>query len=158
MKSKVLVSVLFLAALGLAGCASDGVKPGEEGAEGAGAAGAGRDGARGRALLSKRTVYFEFNSSALDSESRAVVEAHAAHLAANAKTKLSLEGHADERGTREYNLGLGERRAQSVERVMRALGVGADRVKTVSYGEEKPAAPGHDEAAWSKNRRVEIIY
>ena len=155
MNNKVLVSVLFLAALGLAGCASDGSKPGEEGAD---AAGAGRDGARGKALLSKRTVYFEFDSSALDGESRAIVEAHAAHLAANAKIKLSLEGHADERGTREYNLGLGERRAQTVERVMRALGVGADRVNTVSYGEEKPAAPGHDEAAWNQNRRVVNIY
>jgi peptidoglycan-associated lipoprotein len=160
MNRKILMTVLMTAAVGLGGCATtdDGLSP-EERAAGAEAAGAaGRLGARGRALLAKRTVYFEFDSSALTGESRDIVEAHAAHLAAGGKTSVTLEGHADERGTREYNLALGERRSQAVERVMRALGVNADRLKTVSYGEERPAVQGHDEAAWSKNRRVEILY
>jgi len=109
-------------------------------------------------LLSKRRVYFAFDSSAVDEESRAIIEAHAAYLAANKNVKVVFEGHADERGTREYNLALGERRAQAVERMARVLGLTADRIKTVSYGEEKPVAMDHNEAAWSLNRRVEIIY
>jgi len=110
------------------------------------------------ALLAKKRVYFAFDSSTLDDENRAIVEAHAAHLASNAGIKVHLEGHADERGTREYNLALGERRAQTVERVMRALGVAGNRITTTSYGEEKPVAAGHDESAWRQNRRVEISY
>jgi len=109
-------------------------------------------------LLAKRRVYFAFDSSVVDEESRAIVEAHAAYLSANKNVKVVFEGHADERGTREYNLALGERRAQAVERMVRVLGLTADRIKTVSYGEEKPLAMEHDEAAWSQNRRVEIIY
>jgi peptidoglycan-associated lipoprotein len=109
-------------------------------------------------LLAKRRVYFTFDSSVVDEENRAIVEAHAAYLSANKNIKVVFEGHADERGTREYNLALGERRAQAVERMVRVLGVSADRIKIVSYGEEKPVAMGHDEAAWSLNRRVEIIY
>ncbi len=158
MNRKVLMSFALVTALALAGCAGEAVKPGE-GADGADAAGAGKDAAaRAKALLAKRTVYFDFDSAALTGESREIAEAHARHLAANTNIKLTLEGHCDERGTREYNLGLGERRAQSVEKVMRALGVGANRVKVISYGEEKPANTGHDEAAWAKNRRVEIMY
>jgi peptidoglycan-associated lipoprotein len=149
--------MLFAALLGLAGCASD---PGTKDGDGEGVTtGAGKmDPARMKELLVKRTVYFEFDSSTLVGENQEIVQAHGQHLAANAKTKLALEGHADERGTREYNLALGERRAQSVERVMRALGVGSDRVKVISYGEEKPVAKGSDESAWRLNRRVEILY
>lgn len=109
-------------------------------------------------LLAKKRVHFAFDSSSLDDENRAIVEAHAAHLADNSSLKVHLEGHGDERGTREYNLALGERRAQSVERVMRALGVAGSRISTTSYGEEKPMAEGHDESAWRQNRRVEISY
>lgn len=109
-------------------------------------------------LLAKRRVHFEFDSSALDEENRAIVEAHARYLVANPNLRVTLEGHADERGTREYNLALGERRAQAVERVMRILGVSAGRMTTTSYGEEKPLAPEHNESAWALNRRVEIIY
>lgn len=109
-------------------------------------------------LLAKRRVYFAFDSSSLDDENRAIVEAHAAHLVANPNLKVHLEGNCDERGTREYNLALGERRAQAVERLMRVLNVPANRITTVSYGEEKPLAPGHDESAWRQNRRVEIVY
>jgi len=109
-------------------------------------------------LLAKRRVYFAFDSVSVDEENRAIVEAHAAYLAANKNVKVVLEGHADERGSREYNLALGERRAQAVERMVKLLGVNADRIKTVSYGEEKAIAQDHTEAAWGLNRRVEIIY
>ena len=134
---------------------------------GADAAGTGTgtgSGAAGKSLdskadmLAKRRVYFAFDSSAVDAENRAIVEAHAAYLAANKNIKVVLEGHTDERGTREYNLALGERRAQAVERMVKALGVSADRVKNTSYGEEKALAMDHTEAAWALNRRVEIIY
>ncbi len=156
------IAVSALAVL-VGGCATT---TGETGADGAATGGVdGRGGAAGTALdaqarerLSQRVVYFEFDSSAIDEDSRLVIEAHAAQLNANTKLKLRLEGHADERGTREYNLALGERRAQSVERLFRVLGVGADRITVVSYGEEKPASPGHDESAWRLNRRVEIVY
>lgn len=160
LKHKLLLSMLFAALLGLGGCASDTV--GTKGGDGDGSgttAGAGKMSAeRMKQLLAKRTVYFEFDSSTLVGENLEIVQAHGQHLAANSSTKVTFEGHADERGTREYNLALGERRAQSVERVMRALGVGSNRAKVVSFGEEKPVANGHDESAWRLNRRVEIVY
>jgi peptidoglycan-associated lipoprotein len=125
------------------------------------------DGAKGGALggtvaddslLAKRRVYFEFDSSALDAENRRIVEAHARYLAANPNLKVTLEGHADERGTREYNLALGERRGQTVERVIRILGASPGNLSVTSFGEEKPLAPEHNESAWTLNRRVEILY
>lgn len=167
MNKKILLSLLAIAALTLAACGgSETTKPGVEdksvGAESAGTgtgAGVGGKSLDSKAdLLAKRRVYFAFDSSAVDAENRAIVEAHAAYLAANKNVKVVLEGHTDERGTREYNLALGERRAQAVERMVKALGVSADRVKNVSYGEEKPLALDHTEAAWALNRRVEIIY
>ena len=109
-------------------------------------------------MLSQTTILFAFDSSELDSESQAVAEAHAAFLRDNASITVVLEGHADERGTREYNLALGERRAQSVADVFVALGVSAGNIENVSYGEENPVADGHDESAWRLNRRVEIRY
>lgn len=118
---------------------------------------AGAVGAQGE-LLAKRRVHFAFDSSNIDSESRAIIEAHAAHLAANPQVKLRLEGHCDERGTREYNLALGERRAQAVERLVKVLGVAAGRITAATYGEEKPLDPEHNESAWRLNRRVEILY
>lgn len=108
--------------------------------------------------LSKTVVYFDYDSSEVHAEDRPVVEAHAGKLAGNHNLIVTLEGHADERGSREYNLALGERRAQAVKKQMLLLGVAADQIRTVSYGEERPADPGHDEAAYSKNRRVEIVY
>ena len=108
--------------------------------------------------LSKTVVYFDYDSSEIHADDRPVVEAHAAKLAATHGLIVTLEGHADERGSREYNLALGERRAQTVKKQMILLGVAADQIRTVSYGEERPADPGHDEAAYSKNRRVEIVY
>lgn len=171
MKNKLLSALLLLSVLGLAGCASDkavkqepAVQDQTSGAEAAGAgAAAGAEGTalKGQSaadLQNKRRVYFAFDSSAIDEESRAVIEAQATYLAANPKVKVVLEGHTDERGTREYNLALGERRAQAVERMMRTLGVAADRIKATSYGEEKPVATGHDESSWHLNRRVEILY
>ncbi len=109
-------------------------------------------------MLSQKTIYFAYDSSDLDIDSQAVAEAHAAFLRDNSSIRVVLEGHADERGTREYNLALGERRAQSVADVFMALGVSAANIENVSYGEENPVADGHDDSAWRLNRRVEIRY
>lgn len=109
-------------------------------------------------LLSVRIIYFEYDSSDVKSEDRTTVEAHAAYLAENPDTIITLEGHADERGSREYNLALGERRALTVKRQMTLIGASPDQIRTVSYGEERPAINDHDEYSWSQNRRVEIIY
>jgi len=109
-------------------------------------------------LGSQRIVYFEFDSSDIRSEFVDVIAAHGRYLAGNASIRVRLEGHSDERGTREYNIGLGERRAQAVKRALMLQGVQESQVATVSYGEERPAVAGSDEAAYSKNRRVEIVY
>ena len=111
-----------------------------------------------QSLLAVRIIYFEYDSSDIKFEDRATVEAHAAYLVANPNTNMTLEGHADERGSREYNLALGERRAQTVKRQMTLLGASPSQIRTVSYGEERPAIDNHDEYSWSQNRRVEIIY
>ncbi len=109
-------------------------------------------------LLSQRVVYFEFDSSAIRDDALPVIRAHADYLASNSQVSFTLEGHADERGTREYNLALGERRADAVRRMLIANGVSPAQVRVVSYGEERPAVLGHDESAWSMNRRAELIY
>ena len=108
--------------------------------------------------LSVRIIYFEYDSSEIKAEYRATLEAHAAYLVQNPTTTVTLEGHADERGSREYNLALGERRAKSIKQHMALLGVSTSQVRLVSYGEERPAIDGHDEASWQQNRRVEILY
>lgn len=108
--------------------------------------------------LSQRIVYFDFDLSELNAEGMALVQAHADYLIANPSARVSLEGHADERGTREYNMGLGERRSTSVADVMLALGVAGAQVSAASYGEEQPVSDCHDESCWSQNRRVEIVY
>ena len=105
-----------------------------------------------------RTFYFDFDKSAVKPESRAALMAHAAFLAANPNVNVALEGHSDERGTKEYNLALSERRAQSVERFLVVNGVARTQVEVVSYGEEKPASSGQSESDWAKNRRVYIEY
>ena len=109
-------------------------------------------------LLNQRVVYFEYDSSSLTAEGEAVIQTHAQYLVSAPGTQVILEGHADERGTREYNLSLGEDRAQSVATLIRALGVDAGNIQTISYGEERPVSLGSDESAWSLNRRVEILY
>lgn len=108
--------------------------------------------------LAKRVIYFEYDSAAIKPEFQAVVQAHAEFLRASREAKSILQGHADERGSRDYNLALGQRRAESVLQALTLLGVDAAKVEAVSLGEEKPAKDGHDEAAWTMNRRVEIYY
>lgn len=108
--------------------------------------------------LSNRIIYFEYDSSEVLAQYRPTIEAHASYLASNPGVSVTLEGHADERGSREYNLALGERRAESVKRQMTVLGASDSQIRVVSYGEERPAVDGHDEYAWSQNRRVEILY
>jgi len=109
-------------------------------------------------MLAKRTVYFDFDKSEIKSEAREIIEAHAQYLSANPSVRIVVEGHCDERGTREYNLSLGERRGKAVQQVMSLLGVSSSQIELVSYGEERPAAMGHDESAWALNRRVEFLY
>ena len=109
-------------------------------------------------LLNKRVIYFDFDRSKVKSEFTDVIAAHATYLANNPGAQMKLEGHADERGSREYNIGLGERRGNSVARHLGLQGASRGQLDVVSYGEERPAASGHDESSWSLNRRVEIIY
>ncbi|MGD8911870.1 MAG: peptidoglycan-associated lipoprotein Pal [Candidatus Thiodiazotropha sp.] len=109
-------------------------------------------------LLASRVIYFDFDQSSVRSEYLDVIQAHADYLAANPQVVLRLEGHADEKGTREYNLGLGENRANSVRSLMLAQGVSDNQLVVVSYGEERPAAFEHNEESWALNRRVELIY
>jgi peptidoglycan-associated lipoprotein len=106
----------------------------------------------------ERIIYFDFNKSDIRFNDRLVLEQHAAYLAANPQVSVRLEGHADERGSREYNLALGEHRALATKRVMNILGVDNYRINTLSYGEEMPLEYGHSETSWQRNRRVEIIY
>ncbi len=107
--------------------------------------------------LSTRIIYFDFDSDAIRPEFMEALRAHAAYAKSNGST-VRLEGHTDERGTREYNVGLGERRAMSVRRVLSLEGVSQSNLRTLSFGEERPAVIGHSESAWGQNRRVEIIY
>jgi peptidoglycan-associated lipoprotein len=108
--------------------------------------------------LQNRTIYFEFDSSDIKSEYNALITAHARYLAANPNLRIRVEGNTDERGSREYNIGLGERRAQAVRRALMLQGVNESQITTVSYGEERPAVTGHTEEAWSRNRRANIVY
>nr|VFK56324.1 MAG: peptidoglycan-associated lipoprotein [Candidatus Kentron sp. TUN] len=109
-------------------------------------------------LLSTRVIYFDFDSNEIKPEFQEILKAHSDYLVDNSNVKVQLGGHCDQRGTREYNLALGERRAKAVFRFMSMLGVSGDQLDTVSYGEEKPADPDNGQFAWQKNRRVEIIY
>lgn len=133
-----------------------------EGAQTSGAATPG--GFQGDALndpaspLSQRVIYFEYDSSELKPEYQQLLQAHGQYLAANPQKRLVVAGHTDERGTREYNLALGERRADAVKKVLVLNGASADQVEGVSFGEEQPAQVGSDEAAMSKNRRAELNY
>ena len=108
--------------------------------------------------LSKRVVYFEYDKDSVKPEYAALVQAHANYLSQNRNRKVRLEGHADERGSREYNMALGQRRSDAVRKATAVLGVGNERIETLSFGEDKPKSSGHDEAAWAQNRRVEIVY
>ena len=110
------------------------------------------------ASLARRTVYFDFDKSEIKPEFADVVSAAARNLSSHPGLKVKLEGNTDERGTREYNIGLGERRAQAVRRALLLQGVTEAQVSTVSFGAERPAAEGDTEEAWGKNRRVELVY
>jgi peptidoglycan-associated lipoprotein len=109
-------------------------------------------------LLSELVVYFDYDRSEIRPEFNELLAAHATYLAERPTTQVRLEGHSDERGSREYNIGLGERRAQAVRRVLLLQGAATDQISTVSYGEERPAVLGSDEQSYGQNRRVEIVY
>ena len=168
---KLMIPVALLA---LAGCAS---KDGASSADGMGAEGemvdgvntyGGSDGADGMAtaigddrnnvIMNDRIVYFAVDSSDLDDGSMELLKQHGRYLADNPGEKVRLEGHSDERGSREYNIGLGERRAVSVQSILLVQGAMTDQLVTISFGEERPADLGVDEAAWAQNRRVELVY
>ena len=167
------------AALALAGCSStklDTQPPVENRSQGGTAGtGAGTDANAGRAGQSGVTsvdltknntvaddggsnvVYFDFDSFVVKDEFRPVVEANARRLTSDRKRHLTVEGHTDERGSSEYNLALGQKRAEAVAKSMQLLGANDNQIESVSFGKERPAVEGHDEAAWAKNRRAEIV-
>ena len=111
-----------------------------------------------RQALASRVVHFDYDSSDLSQTDLATLNAHAGYLSKNGNAKITLTGHTDERGTREYNLALGERRAKSVQAFLVTNGAQNSQIEAVSYGKEQPVNEGHNEAAWSENRRVEINY
>jgi peptidoglycan-associated lipoprotein len=165
--------LLPVAALLLAAChknqtvADAGASTVSSGAGGGGSTSAtsGSTGITGSALDSATTkalqtlvIYFDFDQAEIKPEFADVVRAHGQRLATNANLQVRLEGHTDERGSREYNIGLGDRRAKSVQRALMLNGANASQITTVSYGEERPAATGSDEESWRLNRRVEIVY
>jgi peptidoglycan-associated lipoprotein len=173
-------AILLLGALLAAGCSSGDTRPDDAAGQADGQDGAatqrapGEDGfdegsALGTAdgmdggemagdLMDRNLIYFDFDSSSVRAEYSELLAAHATYLRDHPNASVRLEGHTDERGSREYNIGLGERRGQAVRRALMLQGVGATQISTVSYGEERPAVTGSDEEAWGMNRRVEIVY
>lgn len=166
---------LIVAALLFAGCSSTTTREGEEGAgvaavveeggTGATTAGAAEGGRwtgnpldNPESLLATRKIYFDFDRSEIRPEFVDVLRTHARYLLDHPSTTVMIEGHCDERGSREYNIGLGERRANAVKRFFKAEGVDPAQINTISYGEERPEALGHNEAAWAKNRRAVLVY
>ena len=109
-------------------------------------------------ILSKRSVYFDYDSFVVKDEYRSLVEAHARYLQQNRNARTTVQGNTDERGSREYNIALAQKRADSVKRMMTLLGATDSQIETVSFGKEKPKNPGHDETAWAENRRDDIVY
>jgi peptidoglycan-associated lipoprotein len=111
-----------------------------------------------KGVLANRSVYFDFDSYAVRADGKPVVENHSAYLTKNTQRKVLIQGNTDERGGTEYNLALGQKRAEAVRKAMAALGVSDSQMEAVSLGKEKPKAMGHDEAAWAENRRADIVY
>lgn len=109
-------------------------------------------------LLSKRVIYFDYDQSTINSEYRDLIALHARYLNENPGARMTIEGHADERGSREYNLALGERRGQAVANLMQAQGAAANQITVVSYGEERPEATCSNNSCWSQNRRAVLVY
>ncbi|KZE34330.1 peptidoglycan-associated lipoprotein [Crenobacter luteus] len=164
-----LIGLSIVAAL--AACSS--TKPADAGAaaagsgativDGSGAGGAGGAGALDplkdpNSPLAKRSVYFDFDSSALRDADKATVSAHAGYLAGRPEQAVQIQGNTDARGSREYNLALGQRRAEAVKKSLQVLGVKESQVEAVSYGKEKPRATGNSEADHAENRRADIVY
>ncbi len=108
--------------------------------------------------LSKRSIYFDFDSYTVRDEYRGTIQAHANYLIANKGRRMVVQGNTDERGSREYNLALGQKRAEAVRKALSAVGVAESQVEAVSFGEEKPRASGSDEASWAENRRADLVY
>ena len=177
MKATTLFLIAAVAALTLAGCGgTEPLPPDESGfvstaGDGNSAFTTGSDSSAGadflpfegalegdRELIQNLVIYFEFDSSEIRSEFNPMLAAHGRYLASDSRISLRLEGHADERGSREYNIGLGERRAQAVRQILLLQGATAAQIATVSYGEEQPAVFGSDEESYSLNRRVGLIY
>jgi peptidoglycan-associated lipoprotein len=169
------VLLMILCTLMLAGCPkkpttvpeSSGSTTGESAAgsgQGEGQVGSGSDIAGGSASATggpagvANIIYFDFDRSDIRPEYASLINSHAKHLAAAAGAKIRVEGHTDERGSREYNIALAERRGQAVRRALMLQGAGDAQLTTVSYGEERPAVAGSDESAYEKNRRVELVY
>ena len=111
-----------------------------------------------RNILSKRSVYFDFDSYAVKDEYKPLVDAHGKYLQTNRPARMTIQGNCDERGSREYNIALGQRRADAVKRMMLLSGATDSQIETVSFGKEKPRNQGHDEAAWAENRRDDFVY
>ncbi len=158
-----LVPVLFVTLL-FAGCGSMSSSDGANVDE-AGTAGANGGGALSSSQLNNpdsplytKVIYFDYDVSSIKPEYRDIVIAHGQYLAANSDVSITVEGHCDERGSREYNIGLGERRANAVRSLLLAQGASSQQVVTISYGEERPAERGSNEMAWAKNRRAELVY
>ena len=108
--------------------------------------------------LAKRSIYFDFDNYTVKSSDQDLIAAHAKYLASHSSAKVRLEGNADERGGREYNLALGQKRSEAVKKSLVLSGVNANAIEAVSFGKEKPQDPGHTESAWAQNRRVDIVY
>lgn len=178
MYRRTLVLILLAGCLGLTACASKPPKPSAATQQStAGGAGAESQGAEGGAnanggpfgnqnsvpgpqqgMLAKRSIYFDFDSAVIKGEGTDIVAAHAKYLSDHADARVRLEGNTDERGSPEYNIGLGMRRAQAVRQALLLQGASANQITVVSYGAEHPVDPAHNEAAWAKNRRVDIVY
>ena len=156
-----LLELVLISALAMSIAACSGIKKKDDDAEAA-AEGTTTEASMlddgSEASLEQRVIYFEFNSSVVKSEYQDVLAAHAEYIAGHPDLAVVLEGHADERGTREYNIALGERRAKAVQQLLTLQGVAQNQLQVISFGEERPVALGHDESAWSLNRRVELLY
>ena len=178
MYRRTVLLMLLAACLGLTACAHKPPKPsaaeqqqstaGGPGAEGAGAAGSGANGGPfgnqnsisgpQEGLLAKRTILFDFDSAVIKGDGTDIVAAHAKYLSDHNDARIRLEGNTDERGSPEYNIGLGMRRAQAVRQALLLQGASAGQITVTSYGAEHPVDPAHSEDAWAKNRRVDIVY
>jgi peptidoglycan-associated lipoprotein len=149
---------------GAAGTTGSGASTSGTGAGNVTGSAAGANSARGNPLrdpsspLSKRSVYFDFDSFSVKDEYKPTIEAHARYLQQNRSARMTVQGNTDERGSREYNIALGQKRADAVKRMLTLLGAQESQVESVSFGKEKPRAQGHDESSYAENRRDDILY